>query len=81
MFNVQYRKTYRISVIGHDILLIGSERIMVDKQKPKIIKAPIKQVHLECDMALYKKFERYCHMNGKSVSAALRAYMKMCIGE
>ena len=54
---------------------------MEDKQKPKIIKAPTKQVHLECDMALYKKFEAYCYGNGKSVSASLRSYMKMCVDE
>jgi hypothetical protein len=54
---------------------------MIDKQKQRIIKPPTKQVHLECDMALYKKFETYCYGNGKSVSASLRAYMKMCVGE
>jgi len=55
--------------------------MMEDKQKPRIIKPPIKQVHLECDMALYNKFEAYCHRNGKSVSASLRAYIKMCVDE
>ena len=54
---------------------------MGDKEKPRIIKPATKQVHLECEVALYMKFEDYCHKNGKSVSAALRAYMKMCIGE
>lgn len=54
---------------------------MEDKRKSKIIKPPIKQVHLECDVALYKKFEEYCYRNGKDVSKAIRAFMKMCVGE
>jgi len=54
---------------------------MEEKQKSRIIKSPTKQVHLECDMALYKKFEAYCHRNGKDVSKALRAYIKMCVDE
>ena len=59
----------------------GSEKVMVDEQKPRIVKPPTKQVHLMCDVALYKKFEAYCYGNGKSVGASLRAYMKMCVGE
>ncbi len=54
---------------------------MIDKQKSRVIKPPTKQVHLECDMALYKKFEEYCHRNGKDISKAIRSYMKMCVGE
>ena len=54
---------------------------MENKQKPKIVKPPQKQVHLMCDVALYKKFETYFYGNGKSVGAALRAYMKMCVGD
>jgi hypothetical protein len=54
---------------------------MTKKDKLKIIKAQTKQAHFECEVALYDKFETYCYRNGKSVSAALRAYMKMCIGE
>jgi len=54
---------------------------MIDKQKLRIIKPPTKQVHLECEVALYEKFEEYCHRNGKNVSNALRAYIKMCVGE
>jgi len=54
---------------------------MIDKQKSRIIKPPTKQVHLDCDIALYKKFEAYCYGNGKTVSSAIRSYMKMCIGE
>jgi len=72
---------YKISIIGHNISQRRSEKNMEDKQKPRIIKPPTKQVHLECDMALYKKFEAYCYGNGKTVSASLRAYMKMCVGE
>lgn len=54
---------------------------MENEKKPKIVKPPTKQVHLMCDIALYKKFEAYCYGNGKSVGAALRAYMKMCVGD
>ena len=54
---------------------------MAYKQKTKIIKPPTKQVHLDCEVALYEKFEAYCHRNGKDVSKAIRAYMKMCVGE
>ena len=72
---------YKIWISGHNTWQIGSEKKMGDKEKPRIIKPATKQVHLECEVALYMKFEDYCHKNGKSVSAALRAYMKMCIGE
>lgn len=54
---------------------------MIDKQKLKVIKPPTKQIHIECDMALYKKFEEYCHRNGKDVSKTIRSFMKMCVGE
>ena len=54
---------------------------MSDKEKPKMVKQPTKQAHFDCEVALYKKFEKYCYANGKSVSASLRAYMKMCVGE
>jgi len=54
---------------------------MEDKQKSKIVKPATKQVHLDCEVTLYDKFEAYCHRNGKDVSKAIRAYMKMCIGE
>ncbi len=54
---------------------------MADRERPKIIKPPTKQIHLECDLALYKDFEEYCHRNGKDVSKAIRAYMKMCVRE
>ena len=54
---------------------------MAEKQKTKIIKPPTKQVHLDCEVVLYDKFEAYCHRNGKDVSKAIRAYMKMCVGE
>ncbi|WP_171983616.1 hypothetical protein [Clostridium beijerinckii] len=54
---------------------------MEDNKKSRIIKPQIKQVHFDCEMALYKKFEEYCHRNRKDVSKAIRAYMKMCIGE
>lgn len=54
---------------------------MEEKKKIKVKKTPTKQVHLECDMALYNKFEEYCYRNGKDVSKTIRAFMKMCIGE
>lgn len=54
---------------------------MEDKRRSKITKPPTKQVHLDCELALYKKFEDYCHRNGKDVSKTLRAFMKMCVGE
>ncbi|WP_017209976.1 hypothetical protein [Clostridium beijerinckii] len=54
---------------------------MEEKKKEKIKKLPTKQVHLECDMALYNKFEEYCYRNGKDVSKTIRSFMKMCIGE
>ena len=38
---------------------------MEERKKEKIKKPPTKQVHLECDMALYNKFEEYCYRNGK----------------
>lgn len=54
---------------------------MASEEKPKIVKQPTKQAHFECEITLYQKFEKYCYGNGKSVASALRAYMKMCIGE
>lgn len=54
---------------------------MKENKKGRIIKLQTKQVHFDCELALYKKFEEYCHRNGKDVSKAIRAYMKMCIGE
>ena len=54
---------------------------MIDKQRTKIEKPETKQAHFECEVALYEKFEAYCHRNGKDVSKAIRAYMKMCVGE
>jgi len=54
---------------------------MANKEKHKLEKAPTKQAHFECEVALYEKFEAYCHKNGKNVSNALRAYIKMCVGE
>ena len=72
---------YKISIIGYNIWLRGSEESMADRERPKIIKPPTKQIHLECDVALYKDFEEYCHRNGKDVSKAIRAYMKMCVRE
>lgn len=54
---------------------------MEEKKTTRIKKPPTKQVHLDCEAALYKKFEEYCHRNGKDVSKAIRAFMKMCVGE
>lgn len=53
---------------------------MPNEDKPKKVKPPTKQAHFECEVALYKDFEKYCYGNGKSVAEALRAYMKMCLG-
>jgi hypothetical protein len=72
---------YKNSIGGYNLLYERSERIMEDNKKSRIIKPQIKQVHFDCEMALYKKFEEYCHRNRKDVSKAIRAYMKMCIGE
>lgn len=55
--------------------------IMAVQPRPKKAKEESKQAHFECEVALYKEFEKYCYGNGKSVSEALRAYMKMCIGK
>ena len=57
------------------------EKSMSNEEKPKIVKQPTKQAHFECEVALYKDFEKYCYGNGKSVAEALRAYMKMCLGK
>lgn len=54
---------------------------MEESKKSKINKPPTRQVHLECELGLYNKFEEYCHRNGKDVSKTIRAFMKMCIGE
>lgn len=54
---------------------------MAVQPRPKKAKEESKQAHFECEVALYKEFEKYCYGNGKSVSEALRAYMKMCIGK
>ena len=57
------------------------EKIMAESKRPKKVKQETKQAHFECEVALYKDFEKYCYGNGKSVAEALRAYMKMCIGK
>lgn len=54
---------------------------MPNEDKPKKVKPRTKQAHFECEVALYKDFEKYCYGNGKSVAEALRAYMKMCLGK
>lgn len=54
---------------------------MEGNERPRKAKAQSKQAHFECEVTLYKDFEKYCYGNGKSVAEALRAYMKMCVGE
>ena len=54
---------------------------MAKSEKPKKIKEETKQDHFECEVSLYKEFEKYSYGNGKSVAEALRAYMKMCVGK
>lgn len=54
---------------------------MAESERPKKVKQETKQAHFECEVVLYKDFEKYCYGNGKSVAEALRAYMKMCIGK
>lgn len=49
--------------------------------RPKLVKAPTKQAHFEVEVDLYEEFEKYAYSNGKTVSAMLRAYMKMCTGQ
>lgn len=49
--------------------------------RPKLVKAPTKQAHFEVEEQLYEEFERYAYNKGKTVSAMLRAYMKMCTGQ
>ena len=56
-------------------------KFMAESERPKKVKQETKQAHFECEVALYKDFEKYCYGNGKSVAEALRAYMKMCIGK
>lgn len=58
-----------------------SENCVANEKRPKKNKPETKQVHFECEVALYKDFEKYCYGNGKSVSEALRAYIKMCLGK
>lgn len=49
-------------------------------EKIKIKKPSRKQAHFQCEKDLYDEFEIYCYSNGKSVSEALRSYMRICIG-
>ena len=49
--------------------------------RPKLGKAPTKQAHFEVEEQLYEEFEKYSYNQGKTVSAMLRAYMKMCLGQ
>lgn len=53
---------------------------MATDERPKKVKAETKQAHFECEVALYKDFEKHCYSKGKTVSEALRDYMKMCLG-
>lgn len=53
---------------------------MTDSKRPKKAKAETKQAHFECEVVLYKDFEKHCYDNGMSVAEALRAYMKTCLG-
>lgn len=76
-----YKKCIGKLYVGQNILLGRSGKSMEERKKEKIKKPPTKQVHLECDMALYNKFEEYCYRNGKDVSKTIRSFMKMCIGE
>lgn len=60
---------------------VKEEKNMANNNKPKKVKPPIKQAHFACEVILYEEFEKYCYGNGKSVSEALRAYMKICLGK
>lgn len=54
---------------------------MSQEEKTKVKRVPQKHVHFDCDKDLYKQFKAKCNNNGKTVSACLRAYMKLYIGD
>lgn len=54
---------------------------MEKEEKTRVIREKQKAVHFDCDIALYKNFKAICNKQGKTVSACLRAYMKMYAGE